>query len=78
VRIGKGAIQTTAQPDAGEQTAKAGDEENDPLNNAGTDGMLQVTVLDPTEEMLFRGDADTAAHNEPEWRQHEAIAPRVQ
>jgi hypothetical protein len=37
-----------------------------------------MTMLDPAEQVLFRGYADTAAHNKPERRQHEPVAPWVQ
>ncbi len=40
--------------------------------------MLEVTVLDPAQEVLFRRDADAAADNEAERRQHKPVAPRMQ
>lgn len=76
--VREGAIHAGAQPDAGEQTAKSGDHENDPLNDTRAEGVLQVTMLDPAEKMLFRGDADAAANNEAERRQHKPVAPRMQ
>ena len=76
--VRESAVQAGAQPNAGKQPAKASHEENDALNDAGTDGMLEVTVLYPTKEMLLRGDADAAANDEAKRRQHEPIAPPVQ
>jgi hypothetical protein len=76
--VREGAIHAGAQPDAGEQTAKSSDDENDPLNDTRAEGVLQVTMLYPAKQMLFGGDADAATNNEPERRQHEPVAPRMQ
>jgi hypothetical protein len=35
-------------------------------------------MFDPAKQVLLRGDADAAANNEAERRQHEPVAPRMQ
>lgn len=78
MHIREGAIKAGSQANTGEQAAEAGDDENDPLDDTRTEGMLQVTMFDPAEKMLLRGDADATTNNETEGRQHEPIAPRMQ
>lgn len=76
--VREGAVEAGAQADAGEHTTQSGDHENDPLNDARAEGVVQVTMFNPAKQMLFRGDADAATNNEAEWRQDKPVAPRMQ
>lgn len=78
VHIGEGAVEAGSQTEAGEQAAEAGDEENNALNDAGTERVLEVAMLDPAQQVLFCGNTDPTAYDEPKRRQHEPVAPRMQ
>ena len=78
VGLGEGAVDAGTQTDADHKTANSGDQQDNALHDAGAVGVLQMSMLDPAEQVLLCRDADATADNEAERGQHETVAPGLE